>query len=381
MHENNCKLKIESLDYPAKSKLFFQLPYIIYKNDPNWVAPLLIEQKRLLHPKKNPFFKKAKMRAWLVSNNRTPLGRIIAFTNPTFNAYHQEVVGFIGFFECINELDIAKSLFEKSTTWLKAQGVKKIMGPINLDTSNECGVLIKGFEHPPIIMMNHTPKYYESLFLKCGFEKEHDLFAFKLSPIVLAKSPKIIAKMKRISDMILKREGIQFRKINMSDFKKEALRIASLYDELLADNWGFSPVTDEEFLYTANSLKSIVNPAIVSYLEKNGQVIGCSFSIPDINEVLIDLKGKLFPFGFIKFLRSKNKINKSRVVLLGVRKKFQFRGFAILMIYKTIIDTIQNGYQETELSWVSEKNINLIKIFNKLGADHYKTYRVFQKNI
>lgn len=370
------------IEVVSKSELkkFLALPGLIYAHDPYWVAPLLMDQQRQLNRKKNPFFKHCIYKAWLVYNGPEPVGRILAYVDSEHNALQQEQTGFIGFFESIDNQEVADYLFRVAIDWLLLQGMNKVYGPMNFSIGNECGVQLSGFNHPPVTQMNHTPSYYSALFEKAGFTKAHDLYAYLVTEEILSQQTDIMQRLKQISDKTLNKEGVLFRTLNMKKYETEVENIQSLFNDFMQGAWGFVPASREEMFYIGETLKYIVDPEVVFFAEIKGKVVGGSLSVPDINQALSHMKGKLFPFGIFKFLYYKKRINRIRVLLLGVRAEYRSKGLDILFYYFTIIQALKQGYTEAELSWISEENFNLISIVEKIGAKRYKTYRMYEKN-
>lgn len=360
---------------------FLQLPFSIHKNDPCWVPPLLMEQRRILNRKKNPFFNHCIYKAWLIRNDGIPVGRILAYIDHVYNHLHNEKVGFLGFFECIDDQITAQALFAAVINWLKQESMDKVYGPINFSIGNECGVLLNGFDHSPALQMNHTPPYYPSLFDKANFEKEHDLYAYLMTEKMVLDKQNLLPRLRRITEKTLRIEGIKFRTIDMKNYKSELENINSLYNKVMHNNWGFVPSTEQEIFYTGASLKMIVDPQMIFFAEINNKVVGCSLSIPDFNEVLKHMNGRLFPFGIFKILWYKRKVRSFRLMLLGVHEEYRKKGLDILFYYYTITRGLELGYNKSELSWISEDNSNLIAIVEKIGAIRYKTYRMYRKNI
>jgi len=359
---------------------FLQVPFSIYKNDPNWVPPLFMEQRRLLNRKKNPFFKHCIYKAWLIRNNGLPAGRILGYIDSAYNDLHKEKTGFFGFFESINDQQVAGTLFTVLFNWLKQEGMNNVYGPMNFSIGNECGVLISGFDSSPAIQMNHNPLYYPSLFDKANFEKEHDLYAYLMTEKMVVDKENLLPRLRRITEKTLQKEGLKFRKINMKNYKSELGNINTLYNDCMQNNWGFVPSTEKEIFYAGESLKMIADPEMIFFAEVDNRVVGCSLSIPDFNEVLKHMNGRLFPFGIFKMLWYKKKVRSFRMLLLGVNEEYRKKGLDILFYYYTITRGLELGYNKSELSWISEDNRNLIGIVEKLGASRYKTYRMYRKH-
>lgn len=374
-------MEITEINSRKEWNTFLQLPEHIYKDDPHWVNPLYMEQRRQLDRKKNPQFEHCVYKAWLVRHDGQPAGRIIAFIDSAYNGLHQTKTGFVGFFECIQDQQAASLLFDTAMQWLKARGMDTIIGPMNFSIGNECGVLLSGFGYPPAIQMNHNPPYYAGLFEEAGFEKEHDLYAYLMTEEMVGNRSGLLPRLQAIAEKTLKKEGVRFRTINMRQYRSELRHLNSLYNECMRKNWGFVPATEKELLFAGDALKMIVDPGLVFFAEMNNRVVGCSLAVPDFNRVLQRLHGKLFPFGIFRLLWYKRKISCFRLLLLGVSDEFRKKGLDILFYYHTIRKGLERGYKQAELSWISEDNCNLIGIVEKIGAIRYKTYRMYRKKL
>jgi hypothetical protein len=359
---------------------FIKLPWRIYKNDPLWVPPLLFDLKRQLNKKMNPFFQDAEVKYWIAFAERNCVGRIAAIVNHQHNRFHNDRVGFFGYFECINDKSVASELFFATHEWLKKKGIATVWGPVNLSLANESGVLIEGFERSPIIQMNYNPRYYSELVEGLGYKKEHDLLAFYIGDDIL-KNESIMQRLKRLSDIVTQKEKISFRYFNKKDFKNEVERIRLLFNEYMSNNWGFVPIEKKEFDFMAQSLKPLLIKELAIFAEINGEAVGFSLALPDINQIVKKIDGKLFPFGIFKFLFLKNKITDIRVILMGINKPFRKKGLEAVFYYQTIIEGAKRKFTGAELSWVSEANPLMIRALENLNAKLYKRYRVFSKQL
>ena len=353
------------------------LPWEIYKDDRSWVPPLKLTVKEILDEKKHPFYKTSEVQSWLAVEGDRVLGRIMAIYNHAYNKFQDTNVGFFGFFECHNNQAVAFELFNEAEKWLRKKGAKKILGPVNPSTNYETGLLIKGFEDPAQLMMTYNPKFYESLFEQYGFKKAKDLIAYRLDTDF-----QMPEKIVRISERAEKRHGISYRKINLKDWNNEINRMHDIYNSAWEKNWGFVPMSDEEFFHTAKDLKSIVDPNLIIFVEVKGETAGFIVALPDFNQVFKNIpSGKLLPFGIFKLLRSKNYINRCRVITLGVKEQYRNLGLGPILYNRAHQKIIEAGYSEIEMSWILEDNLPMNKPLQLMGADPYKTYRVFEKEL
>jgi hypothetical protein len=360
---------------------FIKVPWKIYKGDKNWVPPLIFDVKNNLDTKKNPFYKHSRIQLYLAQKDGGEyIGRIAAIINDNHNKTHNDKVGFFGFFECINDLDVAKALFDEASSFLKENGMDTIRGPVNPSTNDECGLLIEGFELPPVILMLYNPSYYLELIENSGFEKANDLLAFRVDAEEIRKEG-ALAKLERVSEIIKKKENIKIRKFNLKDLDNEVQRVREVYNEAWEKNWGFVPMTEAEFNHIAKSLKLILNPDLTFFAECEGKPIGFSLSLPDFNQVFIKMNGRFFPFGIFKFLANKKKINQIRVMIMGVIPQFQRKGIDAVFVLDTIKNGLNIGIKMAEISWILEDNIPMVQTAEKLNAKLYKRYRIFDKKL
>jgi GNAT superfamily N-acetyltransferase len=355
---------------------FIKFPWEVYKDDPNWVPPLLVERKVFFDKKKNPFFQHADVIFYLAKRNGKTVGRITGIVNYKHIETHQEKVGFFGFFECIKEYEVAKLLLDSVRQWLKSKGMEIMRGPANYSSNEEWGFLTEGFDSPPVIMMTYNPPYYLEFMESYGMVKAKDLYAYYIDKNRLP--PERVNKM---AELIKKRENITIRAINMKDFPGEVARIKQIYNAAWSKNWGFIPMTDDEFNHLAKSLKQVIDPHLVFIAEVAGKPAGFALALPDLNQALIKLNGRLFPLGILKLLwhtKIKNKINGVRIITMGVVHEFQKRGIDTVFYVETFDVGIKRGYTWAEMSWVLEDNVMMNRVLDLLGATLYKKYRLYE---
>ncbi|MCB0727062.1 MAG: hypothetical protein KDD00_06330 [Ignavibacteriae bacterium] len=317
---------------------------------------------------------------WVARKNGNIVGRIAGIINDNHNKFHEDKTGFFGFFECINDQKVANKLFEKAVQFSKENGMDNLRGPVNPSINDECGLLIDSFDKPPVMLMPYNPEYYSGLLESFGFKKAKDLHALWISKDVVNNEP-MMKKLDRISDMILKKENLTVRKVNMKDFTNEVLRIMEVFNDAWEKNWGFVPMTKEEFMFVAANLKLAVEPAYVEFAEIDGKTVGFSLALPDINQAIKGLNGKLFPFGVFKFLLNKKKIDRLRVIIMGVKKDYQKKGIDAIFYRNIIREANKRGIKGAEISWVLEDNYAMKQTAEKLGAKVYKTYRMYDFGI
>ncbi len=374
------KIEIIEVGSEAEKNKFIEFPYKFYKGNKFWVEPLRFDVKNNLDEKKNPFYKHAKIRLWLAYKNGELCGRIAGIINDTHNKFYNDKVGFFGFFESVNDINVSSALFEKAAEFVKANGMDTLRGPVNPSTNDECGLLTDSFDSPPVMLMPYNPEYYLKLYDAFGLKKAKDLYALWISKDVIKNEP-MMNKLDRISEMIIKKENLTIRNVNLKDFKNEVQKVREIYNNAWQENWGFVPMTEEEFNFIADNLKLAVDPDYVEFAEIDGNPVGFSLALPDVNQAIKGLNGKLFPFGFIKFLLNKKKIDQLRVIIMGVKKEYHKKGIDAVF-YRNIIKVgNRKGIRGAEISWVLEDNLAMKQTAEKLGAHVYKTYRIFDKEL
>ncbi|CAN5650625.1 GNAT family N-acetyltransferase [soil metagenome] len=374
------EILIKKVDNEADKMKFIKFPWKIYKNDPNWVPPLIFDIKSTLNQQKNPFYKHAKMELYIAYKDGEIAGTIAAIVNKSHNDYYKDKVGFFGFYECINDRIVSDALYNKAKAFLKENGMDTMRGPVNPSTNDTCGFLTDVFDQPPVILMTYNPRYYLDLAEGYGFYKAKDLLAFMIDKDVI-NDEKMMAKLQRVSDMVVKKEGLTIRKVNLSDFKAEVEKVRQVYNNAWQDNWGFVPMTKEEFEYIAGTLKQAVDKDFVMFAEKDGKVIGFNLALPDLNQATKVLDGKLLTFKLLKFLQLKKKIDLLRVIIMGVNVEYHKKGIDAVFYLEIIKEGNRKGYRGAEISWVLEDNLPMVQTATKLGAKVYKTYRIYDVGI
>ncbi|ANI90475.1 hypothetical protein A9P82_14980 [Arachidicoccus ginsenosidimutans] len=374
--------KIVPANSAKQLKLFVDFPHDLYKNDSNYVPELFIAQRDLLTPGKHPFHENGEIQKFLAYDEDKIVGRIAAIINKNHNKYYNSNDGFFGFFDCIDDSETARLLFDEAAKWLKDKGVTgKIIGPVNPSTNEPCGLQTEGFDSPSKIMMTYNAPYYQHLVEENGFTKQTDILAYQF-----LKATYNDTRMRRLHDLMQKRlhdRNITIRKINMKDFKNEAAKIKGVYNSAWDKNLGFSPLTDTEFAYMAKDMKLVLDPDYCVVAEHEGKIIGFALALPNINETLIKVKrGRLFPTGIFKLLTGKNKVKSLRILLLGVVEGYRKAGIE-MNFYSTIIDNVvkSNRIEEVEASWILEDNLLMRKAIEDINGKIYKRYRIYEKQI
>lgn len=363
---------------------FVKVPWAVFKDDPNWVPPLIMERMELLDPKKNPYFDHARAKLWLAFKDGEAVGRITAQIDDLVEEKYHEKIGHFGFFDCINDQEAANALLDTATDWLKSEGREKVIGPFSLSINEEAGILVDGFDTPPSLMMNHALPYYQDLMTGYGMEKVKDLWAYylKIDKEVL---PPTIAKLVKRS----MRDGkVKLRPINMNNYEEDLKTILDIFNEAWSDNWMSLTYTEAELAKTIKDMKLLIRPDFTYIAEYDGVPQAMMVTLPNLNEIIADLDGKLLPTGIFKLLwrlKINPKYKTVRVPLMGVRKAFQNTALGGAMAFALIeecrIYGEKAGCTHAELSWVLEENTRLSKMLETIGCWRYKNYRMYTKDL
>lgn len=367
-------LQIEPVRNKSSLREFIRFPWQVYRGDPNWVPPLLIEQRFLFNKAKHPFYEHGDVQPFLARRNGQAVGRIAAIVNRAHNEFHSDTVGFFGFFESVDDNETARGLFKAAEDFARARGLTILRGPVNFSTNEECGLLYEGFDRPPVVMMTYNPRYYIHLLEDAGFQKAKDLLAYRMT------QPDVSERLRRVGAALEKRTHLKIRQINMKDFWGDVWRVRDIYNKAWENNWGFVPMTDAEFHKLAKDLKLIIDPGLVWFAENNnGQPVGFSLALPDINQALAKVNGRLFPFGMFKLLRCKKHIDGVRVLAMGVIPEYRRRGVDAVFYWRTYEEGVKKGHTWGEFSWILEDNEPMKEAATMIGAKPYKTYRIYER--
>ena len=377
-------IQLKTVETKSDWAAFIDFPWSIYGKDPNWVPPLKIAVRDLLDVTKNPFFKHAYMHPLLAYKDGKCVGRIIGVIDENHNKFHKEKTGFFGFFECINDQDVANALFDEAAKWVKGKGMNLLRGPMNPSTNHECGLLVEGFMDPPSVMMTYNPDYYPKLVEKWGLSKSKDLLAYDIDGRKVKFSDRLIAQTERLQ----KRGSVTFRTVDMKNFEKEVDMILEIYNDAWESNWGFVPMEPEEFRHMAKDMKMIVDPNLLLIAEVRGKPVAFGLTLPDVNQVFRKVHdGKLFPTGLLKILWNtkgpgrKKTINRCRILTLGIKKAYREYGIGALLYTEYYKRGPANGYPVGEASWILEDNIPMNRALTLMCGERTKVYRIYDRAI
>jgi len=341
------------------------------------VPPLWIDRRAFFDQKKNPFYETADVALFVAFRNGEPIGRIGACVNHDHNTFHDARAGSFGFFESENDQEVAGALLNTAAEWVAARGMDTLLGPYNFSTNHEVGFLTDAYDVPPMVMMSYNPPYYLDLVTAWGMEKAKDMWAFRMDG---SKPPP--ERVRKISERVKQRARVSIRPIRLSDFEAEIDRIREIYNQAWSKNWGFVPLREDEFQHIAKDMKLIIKPNWALMAEVDGRPIGFSLTLPNVFASQVKIRsGRLLPTGVFRLLwdLKVRRSTSARVITMGVIHDYQKRGIESIFYIETFDRTTHDGIQWGELSWVLEDNDMMIKAAEALGAQRYKTYRVFSK--
>lgn len=377
---SNMTLEIREVSGKKAMRSFIRVPWSIYKDDPNWVPPLMVERKEAFSPK-HPYFKHARWRAWIAYRNGQPVGRISAQIDDLHLQQYDTKTGFFGLIEAIDDDEVFTALFQTAENWLRGEGMNEVIGPFNLSINQDLGVLIEGFDSPPYIMTGHAPAYYGASIERCGYRPTQDLLAYGLDSGTLA--------IPRVMQALIKRSGdrIKVRNLDLKAKTAELESMRDIFNDAWENNWNFVPFTVEEFKLIGKELLLAAPQNFIQIAELDGEDVAFIVLLPNINEAMADLDGHLFPFGWAKLIwRLKVKFPKSaRLVLMGVRQKYQNTRFGPALAYMIINAVMEagkaKGLERVEMSWILDHNHGVRNIIESVGGKITKRYRMYEKDL
>jgi hypothetical protein len=358
---------------------FIRAGHEVFRGDPSWVPHLHFELQERLSPKKNPFFKRGDAMLFTAFRDGRVVGRCSAQIDHEHLRVHKDETGFFGFFDTIDDAEVARALLDTAAHWLRLHGMKRMMGPFSLYVNEEVGVLVEGFEHPPMMFMAHSRPYQGALAESAGLVKEKDLLAWRYD------DPQLPLRAQKAWEDVKRMPEVRLRSIDLSNMQREVELIMSIYNDAWQGKWAYVPALPDEVRKVAQDLKLIVDPEIAFVAEVNGEPAGMCIMLPNVNEAIADLNGELFPLGFLKLLyrmKVKHPIS-TRLMMLGIRedirKQRRYGGLSAAMYVETAKRGLAKGYKWGELSWTREDDAPINIGIKMMGARVYKRYRVYQK--
>jgi hypothetical protein len=360
---------------------FIKVGHVVFEGDPAWVPPLAFELRERLHPGKNPFFKRADVAFFTAWRGKELVGRCSATVDREHLRTWQDQTGFFGFFDCVNDAEVARALVDAASEWLQKRGMTRMMGPFSLYVNEEVGVLVEGFEHPPSLMMAHSRTWQGDMAEAAGLEKEKDLIAWKWENEPFPQ--RAIKAWEGVKSM----PELKLRSVDTSRMKEELQTVMDIYNDAWGGKWCFVPALPDEVDKVAKDLKLIIDRDIAFIAELEGRPVGMCIMLPNMNEAIHDLRGRLFPLGLPKLLyRMKVKRpGSARLMMLGIRKELRhhkkYAGLSAAMYIEVAKRGRGKGYQWGELSWTREDDGPINVGIKMMGAKPYKTYRVYRKTL
>lgn len=351
----------------------------MYRNDPNWVAPLVYDIKKVFSDQ-NPLFEHAEMQLWVATRNGQDIGRIAALVDWNYNKVQGERAAFFGFFECVNEHDVSAALFDAAFAWARQRKMTRVLGPMNPTSNDECGLLVDGFDSPPTFMMTYNPRYYIDLVTAAGFVKAKDLLAYRVE---LSKSP--LDRLNRLASKARRRNSdLTVRPVEKKTLAADLKLIKEVYNEAWERNWGFVPMTDAEIDFMAARLKPLLVEGLVWLVESPTEPVAFLLALPDFNQAIQPLRGRLLTTKLIKALPhffGWRLPKLCRVVILGVKESYRNRGLESIMLAEGLKVGFEIGFTAAEASWVLEDNVKMRRVIDVFSGEPYKTYRIYHRTL
>ncbi len=372
------RIEVISVSSRRDRKRFFDFPWQHYRNDPNWVPPLRLNQLELLNYRKHPFYLTAEIQTFYALRDGRVVGRIAAIIDRAHNTYYDERRGMFGFFESVNDSRVSEALFDSAIAWLRERGQTAIRGPANPSQNYEWGLLIEGFDQPPTFMMTYNPPYYGNLIDEYGFDKAQDLYSFWGHVGMLEQLDHTLAF---VSGEATRRFKISVRPLDPKRFVQDINAFLHIYNSALPGQWGFVPLSTEELKHIAAGLKYLIVPNLTTFAEIDGKPIGAVFGLLDYNPLVKKINGRLFPFGFLRLLLGRKRLKRIRLVSTNVVPEYQRWGIGLVLLQRLVADALRWGIDEGEFSWVLESNHLSRKSLERGGAKRTHTFRIYDKSL
>jgi GNAT superfamily N-acetyltransferase len=375
------KLTVRPVRGRRDLKRFVKLPFRLHRDHDRWVPPLIYERRRFLDRKRNPFFEHAEAEYFLCEREGRPVGRITAQIDQRWDEFQGGNDGMFGFFECENDLAAARALVGTAAEWLRQRGRERMLGPMDFTTNDECGILVEGYEHRPMILEPWHPPFYRELLESQGLGKRVDLLMWSLEMGDLKQGDQFHPMIHEAARSAIEEHGVVLRGMRKRDLEAEVYRFMDIYNEAWGDNWGFVPITDAEVRFQAENLKPVLSEDWAMIAERDGEVLGAALSLPDINQVLATMGGRLLPIGWLRFLLGRRKIDRIRVFALGVRPEHQHLGVAAALYVRHLEMSDKTGVPAGEMGWILETNEAMNRAMDGMGGHIVKKYRLYELSL
>jgi len=375
------ELTIRRVGGRADLTTFIKLPFELHRDSEHWVPPLISERRRFLNRGKNPFFDHAEAEFFLCEREGTVVGRISAHIDSRWDTYQGGNDGMFGFFESVDDPGVAGALLDAAADWLRERGRERMLGPMDFTTNDECGLLIEGYDVAPMILQPWHPPYYRELLEAAGLSKRIDLLMWKLMMGELKQDNEFDPLIHAAAEKSEHEHGVRIRNMRRRDLGAEIARFMEVYNEAWGPNWGFVPVTQEEVDFQARNLKPILREEWAMIAEKGDEIVGAALTLPDVNEVLARMNGRLLPFGWLTFLRGRSRIERVRVFALGVKPAYQHWGVAAALYVRHIETAAKLGMPGGETGWILETNQPMNRAMEGMGGEVIKRYRLYELDL
>ena len=363
-------------------KRFVKVPFALHRDSEQWVPPLIFERMQFLDPKKNPWFEHGEAEFFVAEREGEPVGRISAHLDRRWDTYQGGSDAMFGFFESADDPEVARALLETACEWATARGRDRILGPMDFTTNDELGILIEGFERQPMILEPWHPPHYQGLIEAEGFAKSMDLLMWELRMGQLKEGERVDPSIHAAAEKALHDEGVVIRNMRKRDMANEVRRFMDVYNEAWGDNWGFVPITDAEVEFQAKNLKQVLDEEWTFMAEKDGEVVGAALTLPDVNQVLAGMNGRLLPTGWLKFLLGQRRIDRVRVFALGVKHDYRHTGVAAGLYLEHIkLAAMPDKIHWGEMGWILETNEPMNRAMEGMGGKIVKKYRLYELSL
>ncbi len=355
---------------------FLALERAIYRDDPNWVPPIWQLRRELVGFKHHPFYEDAECQAFVARRGGRPVGRVLAIVNHAHNRRYEDQRGFFGFFECEDDAEASNALFDAAGRWLRQKGMTAIRGPVHPSLNYECGLLVDGFDTPPTFLIPHHRDYYGALVEGYGFVRSQDLFSYEAHVDILED---LDPKLQFVIDEATRRFDVTCRSIDRKQFARDVRSFLEIYNQSLQQTWGYVPMSESEIDHQAAGLKYLIVPELTSIAEIDGKPVGAGFGLLDYNQIIGRIDGRLFPFGWLKLLVGKRKIDRLRLISTNVLPEYQKWGLGLVTLARILPDAIKFGIEIGEFSWVLESNSLSRGTIERGGARRTKVHRIYDR--
>jgi hypothetical protein len=358
---------------------FIKLPFRLHADSPRWVPPVIFERREFLDKGKNPYFEHAEVEYLMAWRDGEPVARMSVQVDERWDEYQGGKDGIFGFFECEDDPEAAEALFDAAMAWLRDRGRERLLGPMDFTTNDECGILVEGFDEPAMILEPWHPPYYGGLMEGLGMAKAMDLLMWDLWLGDLKQGDRFHEFIEEAAEKARSEHGVVIREMRKSDLPAEVKRFMGVYNEAWGSNWGFVPITDAEVEFQAKNLKPVLEEKWTMIAEKDGKVIGAALTLPDINQVLVKMNGRLLPFGWWHFLTGRRKIDQVRIFALGVLPEYQHTGVAAAFYvrHRQVAEVAREKGGHT--GWILETNEAMNRAMEGMGGTISKRYRIYER--